>query len=235
MMETAKRGAVWLGLTAGVLTALTTDNGMTATLVGLLFAMIGGSVVPLFRAPEKPADDSGPVSLDASVAGVFSLLGGVCVGILIGLLVGFALKVVDGFVLQPRLIQARVKAIPQTLLDAAEREPQSAAQVIESVLQNLPGTLETHRGTAATTPSADRGGRSDRLRSELYKLIRGVEGDADWSPAETDAFSAFKQYLRPRATPQDLQHYRSTLDQLIETRIKDDRIKRLYIELWAAP
>ena len=79
-------GAAAFGVAVGVLTALSTATGTVVTLLGLLFAMIGGSLLALFRRSELSP---------AGRRGVLDLAGAVSLGIVVGLYLGFLTRYVD--------------------------------------------------------------------------------------------------------------------------------------------
>jgi hypothetical protein len=111
-------GLRWFGVTIGLMTALTETAGAVAALVGLLFALIGGSLLALYRGEDKvPANQRRLL---------FRQAGCVAAGILIGLFFGFGLRFVDNAVLRPlaSLVASKIHA-PATITGDARSKAAS--------------------------------------------------------------------------------------------------------------
>jgi hypothetical protein len=83
-------GLLVFGLTLGLLAALSKHGGITATLIGLLVALIGRSLAPLIKSDKSEG-------INAEQRGqLFCAAGLVCTGLLGGLALAFSLRWVEG-------------------------------------------------------------------------------------------------------------------------------------------
>lgn len=80
------------GGTIGLITALSRAQGTAITLLGLVFALVGGSVVALYK---------GTDFTDAQRRGIFRAAGLTSAGILLGLFSGFGLRALELYVFKP--------------------------------------------------------------------------------------------------------------------------------------
>ena len=84
---------VIFGLLLGILTALCDEKGITATLIGLLFTFIGGSLVALFKKEV--------ISSEARYS-IITLMGAISLGAIVGLSLGFGLNIWESYRLYDR-------------------------------------------------------------------------------------------------------------------------------------
>lgn len=97
--RSAFRSLAAFGSVLGLLTALNTTSGLTVSLIGLLFAFAGASVLSWFK-PEVLVDHR---------AAMIRYIGAVSTGLLIGLFLGMALRFVDEGFIQPWYAEKRDK------------------------------------------------------------------------------------------------------------------------------
>jgi len=86
------------GIVIGTLAALSQAVGTTTTLLGLLFTMIGGSLLS-WRTPPNVSQEQ--------LQGIVRAFAGFCIGVLVGLAVGFGLRVYDRAWLAPWIERKR--------------------------------------------------------------------------------------------------------------------------------
>jgi hypothetical protein len=84
--KSAAASLLTFGVTIGVMTALSDAKGTVVTLFGLLFALIGGSLVSLYKGDGLTAPQR---------EGMFHAAGWLAGGILLGLVLGFLAKVAE--------------------------------------------------------------------------------------------------------------------------------------------
>src|ERR1700733_4856135 len=97
MKKSEALGAIAFGLVIGVMTVLSRQNGATATLIGLLFALFGGSLTALVR--QLAAGDR---------QWIMATTGCMAGGVLVGLLFGFGLTVLESSYLAPSRTKQQV-------------------------------------------------------------------------------------------------------------------------------
>jgi hypothetical protein len=165
-------GAGAFGACVGVMTALSTANGTVITLLGLMFALIGGSLVALFKPTEvKPA----------ARRGVFDLAGAISVGLIAGLYLGFATRYVD-LQLQLRVAEQYAATRPVTA-DAATRP---AAPVVPPLNAGFPPRFTALQGANATKLAG--------LLAELDRQLRA--GPNDLAPPQRAMLEALRKVVQ---------------------------------------
>ncbi|BBM86226.1 hypothetical protein [Candidatus Uabimicrobium amorphum] len=104
-------GVILFGLVIGLFTHLSKGPGTTATLIGLLFALIGGSLVPLFQ---------GTNFSEMKRLRMFIFAGLISLGLLLGLWIGISLRIHSQTDFMPGIseeIKQKRLAAKQTELD----------------------------------------------------------------------------------------------------------------------
>ncbi len=109
------------GCGLGLLTALNTSNGLTATLIGLLFTFVGTTLMAWFKPDAIPPADR-PV--------LIRYIGSVSFGLLFGLFLGFGCRACDQGYLQPWIAERRDKSLTETRAEFAK--VQEAFQAIKN-------------------------------------------------------------------------------------------------------
>lgn len=123
------------GALIGLLTTLSTAAGTTVTLIGLLFALIGSSILSWFD-KQKISDADRPFLL--AYAGHFAL------GTLIGLVIGFGLRWVDQRFILPDIHARQLAVARDALTDPLEK------------LSDAIGSLQqAHRSGKVDNPDSD--------------------------------------------------------------------------------
>jgi hypothetical protein len=100
-------GLLVFGVLIGILAALSTAAGTTLTLLGLLFALIGGSLLSWFDR------EKGVQTRDRNILLAYS--GNLAVGGIMGLGVGFGLRLLDQAIIQPIITRNQVAAVSAPL------------------------------------------------------------------------------------------------------------------------
>jgi hypothetical protein len=118
---------IFFGMLIGVLTAVNETTGLTATLVGLLFALIGGSLVGWYRGVASDDKGSNGRLTPSQVKSVARGAGTIAIGGLLGLLLGFGLKTFDLFLIRPNVpLTRQERAIDDLSAKLAEVEAKLA-------------------------------------------------------------------------------------------------------------
>ena len=121
-------GLIVFGAIVGIVAVLSEKSGTAITLLGLLFAMLGGSLVALF-ANSKLTER---IRCHLGIA-----VGLISLGILIGIFAGFRLKATENF--KPPAPAGGDKREPIIKINAGHQEQlKGLAQAAKSVLETLP-------------------------------------------------------------------------------------------------
>jgi hypothetical protein len=131
------------GCGLGLLTALNTTSGLTATLVGLLFTFVGTTLMAWFKPDAIPPADR-PV--------LIRYIGSVSLGLLFGLFLGFACRAYDQGYLQPWIAERRDKSLTEARAELAK--VQEAFQAIKD-----------------GKPSSDEWKKADKALERVEKLL----------------------------------------------------------------
>jgi hypothetical protein len=141
---------IFFGMLIGVLTAVNETTGLTATLVGLLFALIGGSLVGWYRGVASAEQGPNGRLTPSQVKGVAKGAGTIALGGLIGLLLGFGLKTLDLFLIRPNVPLTRqeraIDELSEKLGDIETRlatSPENQTRSVDADLRQL--TVEARR------------------------------------------------------------------------------------------
>jgi hypothetical protein len=191
---TPNGGALAFGVAIGVLTALSTATGTVIALLGLLFPLVGGSLVTLFKGTEMTAEGR---------AGVLRVGGLVSLGIIVGLYLGFLTRYVD----------YRVRS---GLVEAEARKPASADSA------RRPTTNETARVPSSdprTPPAAAipsnvslQGAGSERLET-LFQALDEALQDPKLSGQTRGSLMELKMLLESQSFNQAVARAGALLDQ----------------------
>lgn len=141
----------WFGVILGLLTALSTFAGTASTLIGLLIALIGGSFLSWYR--DELLDD-------AKIGKIVLHTKKLAIGLLIGLVVGFACRFIDQAAIGPWLSKE------QPVISESKRDQVAAdlamlqSQVLRTELNRL------KKLNAVTDADLDRVMRVSKLVTE---------------------------------------------------------------------
>jgi hypothetical protein len=222
-------GLLAFGVMIGILTALSTAAGTTVTLLGLLFALIGGSLLSWVNTTTIPREER---------AVLIGYAGQVATGVILGLFLGFALHWWDQTSLQPAIIREQNKAIAESLagpvgqIEALLKRAQAMSQLSEADKKNLAESIELlnknlvkREGKSVFETHGDPVNPQDLIndlrqdvkdqdlkldppqRASLTRLadtLQRVSKDLKDLPEQVKAVSAVKDKLRPQ-TGNDLQ------------------------------
>ena len=152
------------GILIGVLTGLSTAVGTTSTLIGLLFALIGGSLMGWYNNTTLTA---------TQLLDIKTTVKEISIGMLVGLCCAFAFRGVDAKLIQPSLAsgpnqdpalrqqvdtQARVHTLLRLLIENETTNFKPGAAPSSEDLQRISTIMEIARGVStsglpATTPA----------------------------------------------------------------------------------
>jgi hypothetical protein len=176
-------GLVVFGTTIGLLSALSSAAGTTSALIGLLFALVGGSILTWFD-KNKVADANLPMLTKSA-----GWIGG---GILLGVLLGISLRWLDQRYIEPDIAQHRLEAEAEALaptlakMDALMAKANAANKSSSETNKAIARQLETLKTSLEALPKASKpdsvvelhGIRSDdldRLASLLHRDLEAMK------------------------------------------------------------
>jgi hypothetical protein len=180
------RGLIFFGLLIGVLTALSTAAGTTATLIGLLFAVIGGSFLTWFRPGDIDSASRNSVVLYSGH------LGG---GAVLGLLLGFGLRALDQGIIQPWATGRNVKVLQEATGPGAPKLPDAVVQdIAKKVVERIGPTATAVRLQAAAEDELTV--LSESLRADAANSSLGLSPEQ--RAALTELATAIDEHLEKR-------------------------------------
>lgn len=147
------------GATIGLLASFSTAKGLTVTLVGLLFTMIGGSVLSWFD-KTKLAPRNRFLFL--------TVMGFTSGGVIVGILAGFVLIGLDKVYLQPYVLDQRIKSLQKT-----------GKSVNLDLLKQLSASKLSERFTEESLERLLRLHAKDKTGGTLLSLAKVVEDEAE--------------------------------------------------------
>jgi hypothetical protein len=178
-------GLFVFGTAIGIMTALSRDTGVTATLLGLLFTLIGGSLLAWYTTKQPSSGGAQAISEDTR-RGLSNGVGLVSSGLLLGLLVGFIYVHID-------LIQLRslrndalandLKKFPEAAMGLAEgaeqQQPKAPAETPEpSDTQEL-NTLLLATALDVLSQGVGLNGRSGAFEGDVTGDIEGARWEVE--------------------------------------------------------
>jgi len=217
----------WFGFTIGVLTALSTHAGTTSTLIGLLFALIGGSLVGWYRKSDLSSEEIQSIISHASRLAVF---------LLIGILVGFALRFCDRVWVEPWVskkgpsvlvekrdeLKAKISGVQMLLVDQ-ERDRLKAAK---------PEEFDPKRTKSVLDIALLEGGVHDS--TNLSRMIATLASGIDREAVEDNKSSNTRLFALQNATTDELKLIRDDLEQVVAKTSDKEKFKQisLFLDSW---
>lgn len=159
------------GLVIGLLTALSTHVGITSTLIGLLFAAVGGSFIGWFNGNSLPALER---RLLARYVCTMS------VGLLIGLFVAFGLKAADPLITQALSRDKTAEETHERLHELATMEEEKLRKLRGAIITQLTDEISAEHWKAANWDKA----------APILRYLEGQEGVKPGAPIVPNAPTA---------------------------------------------
>ena len=211
----------WFGFAIGVLTALSTHAGTTSTLIALLFALIGGSLVGWYR----KSDLSG-----AEIQNIISHASRLALFLLIGIGVGFVLRFGDRVWIEPWISKKEPSALVGKREELNAKISDVQVFLVDQELARLkaekPEDSDPQR-TKSILDIAFLEGRVDDS-NDLSRIITNLASGFDGDDRESSEKSNAGSFVLRSTKTSELKLIRDDLEQVVAKASDKQKYKQIF-------